>query len=43
MYLKLSDNLAKIVLSCLLISIFFIISTNTNATEKKNNWDIKAD
>ena len=42
MYLKLADNLAKIVLRCFFISIFFIISTYTNATEKKNDWDIKA-
>ena len=42
MYLKLADNLAKIVLRCVFISIFFIISPYTNATEKKNDWDIKA-
>ena len=42
MYLKLADNLAKTVLRCFFISVFFIISTYTNATEKKNDWDIKA-
>ena len=42
MYLKLADNLAKIVLRYFFISLFFIISSYTNATEKKNDWDIKA-
>ena len=42
MYLKLADNLAKIVLRCFFISILFINSTYTSATEKKNDWDIKA-
>ena len=41
MYLKLADNLAKIVLRCFFISTFFIISSYTNATEKKNDWDNK--
>ncbi|MAK05975.1 MAG: ABC transporter substrate-binding protein, partial [Rhodospirillaceae bacterium] len=43
MNLKLADKIAKIVLRCVFISIFFIISPYTNATEKKNDWDIKAD
>ena len=42
MYLKLGNNLAKIVLKCFFICIFFIISPFSNATEKKNNLDIKA-
>ena len=42
MNLKLSDKLAKIVLRCVFISIFFIISPHINATEKKTYWDIKA-
>ena len=43
MNLKLADKIAKIVLRCVFISIFFIISPYTNATEKKNDWDIKTD
>ena len=42
MFLKSVDDLAKIILKCFLIFVFFIISTYTNATEKKNDWDLKA-
>ena len=42
MFFKSATNLVKIVLKCFFICIFFIISPFSNATEKKNNLDIKA-
>ena len=41
MFSKSSDNLARIVLKCFFIFVFFIISPYSNATEKKNRWEIK--
>ena len=37
MFLKSVDNLAKIVLKCFFVCIFFISSSYSNATEKKND------
>ena len=42
MFLKSVDNLAKIILKYFFIFVFFIISPLSNATEKKNEWEIEA-
>lgn len=42
MFLKSVDNLDKIILKFFFIFVFFIISPLSNATEKKNNWEIEA-
>ena len=39
MYLKLADNLGKIILKFFFIFVFFIISPYSNAAEKKNGWE----